>query len=317
MNNCSELDIPSFVGPHQVFATIGNWLTSVYLILALHAVPVWLFWAWLRLKLRQAASPHPHLQWLICCPPDLMVLTSIGIIAPSLGIFVEILLEIVIVVTMLKYIQFVLHRIGGPDSLVSRCNEENVRLPIGAPPFVCCIPCRAPAITRGSLNFVLLTPVLLLIIKVLILLVEIIFLIAGYEPEREFFALDNLHNLAAIPVGLFGIYGYNMFLIIIPKFVPEKSDTVMGLICLVYFVLFDCTRLFFVFLTGTGMQTCVPPFMSVELVSHFLKNTIKAFLATFIGVPFLTICKDKIEYPSQVDGELESRELGLGDGSRS
>merc|ERR550525_514867 len=189
-----------------------------------------------------------------------MVLTSIGIIAPSLGIFVEILLEILIVVTMLKYIQFVLHRIGGPDSLVARCDEENVRLPIGAPPFVCCIPCRAPAITRGSLNFVLLTP-----------------------------------------VGLFGIYGYNMFLIIIPKFVPEKSDTVMGLICLVYFVLFDCTRLFFVFLTGTGMQTCVPPFMSVELVSHFLKNTIKAFLATFIGVPFLTICKDKIEYPSQTE----------------
>ena len=74
----------------QVFATIGNWLTSVYLILALHAVPVWLFWAFLRIKLRQAAAPHPHLQWLICCPPDLMVLASIGIIAPSLGIFVEV-----------------------------------------------------------------------------------------------------------------------------------------------------------------------------------------------------------------------------------
>ena len=108
MNNCSVLDIPSFVGPQQVceshgqpacnviisilqvFATIGNWLTSVYLILALHVVPVCLFWAFLRIKLRQAASPHPHLQWLICCPPDLMVLTSIGIIAPSLGIFVEV-----------------------------------------------------------------------------------------------------------------------------------------------------------------------------------------------------------------------------------
>ena len=75
----------------QVFATIGNWLTSVYLILALHVAPVCLFWAFLRIKLRQAASPHPHLQWLICCPPDLMVLASIGIIAPSLGIFVEVL----------------------------------------------------------------------------------------------------------------------------------------------------------------------------------------------------------------------------------
>ena len=158
--------------------------------------------------------------------------------------------------------------------------------------------------TRRSLNFVLLTPVLLLIIKVLILLVEIIYVIAGHESERQFFAMDNLHNLAAIPVGLIGIYGYNMFLIIIPKFVPEKSDTVMGLICLALFVLFDCTRLFFVFLTGTGFQTCVPPFMSVDLVSHFLKNTIKGFLATFIGIPFLTICKDKLEYPSQVGKKL-------------
>ena len=32
---------------------------------------------------------------------------------------------------MLKYLQFVLHRIGGPDKLVAKCNEEDVRLPLG------------------------------------------------------------------------------------------------------------------------------------------------------------------------------------------
>merc|ERR1712029_358541 len=61
-----------------------------------------------------------------------------------------------------------------------------------------------------------------------------------------------------------------------------------------------CTRMFFVFLTGTGMQTCVPPFMTWDIVSHFLKNCIKGFLGTFIGVPFLAICKDKISLPQQM-----------------
>ena len=154
--------------------------------------------------------------------------------------------------------------------------------------------------TKSSLNMVLLTPVLLLLIKLIILAAEVVFVLIGYVPDRQFFSMDNLHNLAAIPVGLLGIYGYNMFLILINKFVPEKSDSFLGIVLLVMFVLFDCTRMFFVFLTGTGMQTCVAPFMTVDIVSHFLKNCIKGFLATFIGIPFLTICKDKTPLPQQV-----------------
>ena len=38
------------------------------------------------------------------------------------------------------------------------------------------------------------------------------------------------------------------------------------------------------------MLTCVPPFLSQGLVVHLLKNIMKAFLATFIGFPFLNIC---------------------------
>ena len=43
------------------------------------------------------------------------------------------------------------------------------------------------------------------------------------------------------------------------------------------------------------MLTCVPPFLSQDLVSHILKNIIKAFLATFIGIPFLKIASGKTE----------------------
>ena len=79
---------------------------------------------------------------------------------------------------------------------------------------------------------------------------------------------------------------------------------------------------------GTGMLTCVPPFLSQTLVAHTLKNYIKvtiifiifildffiitinitiikflvfiqAFLATFVGIPYLTLCAGNTEL--QVD----------------
>lgn len=325
MMNCSDLDTANnrYVGPSEVFASIGHWSTSVYIILALHAIPVWIFSSHIRLAMRSSstAASTPYLAWLVSGPPALMFLASVGILIPSLGIFVEVLLEIVIVVSMLKYIQFILSRVGGAQELVTKCNQENVRLPLGAPPFVCMVPCAGPKMTVRSLNFVLLTPVLLLLIKLIILSVEVVFLLIGYNPDRQFFSVDNIHNLSAVPVGLLGIYGYNMFLIIITKFLPEKSDSVMGLVVLVLFVLFDCTRMFFVFLTGTGMQTCVPPFMTVDIVSHFLKNCIKGFLGTFIGVPFLAICKDKITLPQQTPNlvtwtDSEQEDLPGGDQRR-
>ena len=65
---------------------------------------------------------------------------------------------------------------------------------------------------------------------------------------------------------------------------------------------------------GTGMLTCVPPFLSQTLVAHTLKNYIKvaitifldftiiiitiytqAFLATFVGIPYLTLCAGNTE----------------------
>ena len=43
----------------------------------------------------------------------------------------QVMLEIVIVVSMLKYIQFILARLDGSDQLVEKCSQENVRLALG------------------------------------------------------------------------------------------------------------------------------------------------------------------------------------------
>ena len=192
--NCTDIPNDSYVGPQQVschclksgsnniylqvFASIGHWVTSVYIILALHAAPVLVFSA--HIRLRSTSSAPPHLSSLVSCPPLLMILASLGIIIPSSGIFVEVsmwqasalhycsffwecavachehklflrrlrcknisenikinssifqvMLEIVIVVSMLKYIQFILARLDGSDQLVEKCSQENVRLALG------------------------------------------------------------------------------------------------------------------------------------------------------------------------------------------
>ena len=48
------------------------------------------------------------------------------------------------------------------------------------------------------------------------------------------------------------------------------------------------------------MLTCVPPYLSQDMVVHLLKNIIKAFLATFMGIPYLTICAEKTELPQVI-----------------
>ena len=93
-------------------------------------------------------------------------------------------------------------------------------------------------------------PKLLLLYKSLILLIEVIYSVLGYESSGGFFSLDNLHNIIGIPVGLITIYFYTMFNFVMNKVLEGKSKRFIGVILLIEFVLFDCTRLFFIFLTG-------------------------------------------------------------------
>ena len=70
---------------------------------------------------------------------------------------------------------------------------------------------------------------------------------------------------------------------------PKKH---LGSILLIEYILFDVLRIFFLFLSGTGILNCLPPLFSIQDVEHLLKNIMKAFLATWIGGPFLKICSE-------------------------
>jgi len=297
MLNCSAVNIPALVGPAQVFASLGHWNTAVMVILALHLGPIWMVsgFCLTRLKEHCPLPLRPTFLWLISLPPALLTLASIGILLPSSGQFVEVLLEIVICLGLVKFCHLCRLLCGGDSSIVSYCQERKILLPIGAPPLVCLLPAPKPQVTRTNFALVAFMPKLLLAFKVLLLTVDLVYLGIGYQPSGNFLAIDNLHNVLSFPVGLIAIYAYTIFNFLMNDCLEGNSKRFLGIILLLEFILFDCLRLFFIFLTGTGMLTCVPPFLSQGLVVHTLKNYIKGFLTMFIGIPYLTMCATRTE----------------------
>jgi hypothetical protein len=94
-------------------------------------------------------------------------------------------------------------------------------------------------------------PLILVLVKVVILLVEIIK--NALNPDRppdDYFSLANIHNLVSIPAGVAGIYSYTIYIVLINWTIPHATHRFLGMIVLLLFIIFDCSRLFFVFLTG-------------------------------------------------------------------
>jgi len=290
---CKLEEVTVMVGPLQVYESIGHWNTAVLVILSLHLLPVWAVATTFLCRLSTSPSSYPGLLFtsasLLAVPPALMTIATAGILAPSTGIIVEILHEIVISFGLVQFTGLCVKLCDGPGTVITFCDKNNVRLPIGSPPFVCLLPLRQPAISQINFNLMVLAPKLLLLFKLLILCVEISYLVLGYQPSGDFVSLDNLHNVIGIPVGLITIYFYTMFNFVMNNVMAGNSKRFIGVILLVEFILFDCSRLFFIFLTGTEMLSCVPPYLSQELVVHLMKNYIKAFVATGLGLAMMNL----------------------------
>jgi len=307
-HNCSVLGLPQVTGPSQVFSSIGHWSTAVYLILGLHVIPVCILGSLFFLRVRKQSPPDlvQSLSCLVSIPPVLMVLTTLAILIPSLGKYVEVLLEIVLSLGLVKFLQLSLTLCGGQEGVITTCTDRGILLPIATPPMVCFLPVAKPAITNQNLSWVLLGPYILLGAKAVILVVDVIYLLVDYTPSGEFLSFDNLHNLVSFPIGLVAIYCLNIFLVLINDCLAGNTKRLLGLVILLEFILFDCMRLFFIFLSGTGMLTCVPPYLSQDIVVHFLKNIIKAFLATFIGVPYLSMCAETTQVSKDDKNDIDT-----------
>jgi len=324
--NCSGLATTDLlVGPQQVYSSLGGWTIPMVTLLGLHFLPVIIFTIVTLRPLRQQVHPLlvPPLTWLVCLPASLLTLTSLGILFPGMGKYLELLLEVCLCIGMVRFVQLSLAMCGGPNSVVQHCLERDTDLPLGSPPFICFIPFPKPRVSTSSLALICLAPSLLLATKATILAVEVSYLALGYTEGGDFLAWDNLHNIASFPAGLFGIYFYNMFMSLINGCMGEHGKRNIGIILLIQFILFDCLRLFFTFLSGTGMLTCVPPFLNQGHVEHILKNIIKAFLSTGLGLAFLRLCQGKTglipqlvqrDFPSSTSSQLGVLRQGAQEG---
>jgi len=306
--NCSALLPPSLllVGPGEEAVSLGPWSVPLFSLLSLHLLPVLLLGI-RTLRIVHSQTPSPllaPLTWLTCLPPSLLLLTSTGVLFPSLGKYVELALEVAVCLGLVKFLQLTLAMCGGADTVLQHCKERDTGLPIGSPPLVCLLPFKRPAVSGGHLSLVCLAPSLLLLTKVTILGIEVAYLALGYTRGGKFLAWDNSHNLASLPAGILGIYFYNIYMTIISGCMGDHQKRHLGIILLLQYILFDCLKLFTIFLTGTGMLSCVPPYISEEDVGHILKNVMKAFLATGLGLPFLNICAGSTDFiPQLVHGE--------------
>ena len=77
----------------QVYGSLGHWNTAVLVILALHLLPVWGVAASLLYSLASRSpgrGPLVTSASLLLLPPALMSLATAAILAPSLGVYVEV-----------------------------------------------------------------------------------------------------------------------------------------------------------------------------------------------------------------------------------
>lgn len=294
---------------------MSHWSTAVYIILGLHLVPVWAAAISGLLHLRLATplratppgSPSllPPLAWLVSVPPALMSLATAGIVVPSTGPFVEILLEVVLAVAMVCFIKYVVAIFGKEDILVDVCNTKKVLLPLGAPPFCFLQGCHKPPISYRNISIITFFPKLLVVVKLVVFIIEVVLTVLQVKRTDGFLGLDTIHLVLQLPIGLVCMYFYTMFLIIANQIIADNSKRFLGFVILLLVVFFDCLRIFFIFLTGTGMLTCVPPHLTLLIVVDFLKNIIKGFLTTFCGLPFIQLCVTSPLVPLKEGGESQ------------
>jgi len=289
--NCSAVDKDQFVGPVQVYASIYGWNTAVYIVLGLHATALWVISGRVIISLKSTCDPKLWFNLLLVTlvPPLLLVLYTLGIVIPTTGPFVQLLGDIVISIGMVQFIMFTTKLAGGSKNLVQRCTDTKTRLPIQAPPFFCLAVLKQPMVTKRKLTTIQVLPVILIILKTSLLLVRI------YEAKTLPFAEEPISELArplSIPVALVGVYTYTIYLMLVAQVLKSNAKT-LGFVLLGLFILSDAVELFFLFMKGAKMLTCIAPAMPLWSVIHLLKNCIKGFIVFAAGLPYLKICAEK------------------------
>jgi len=281
------------IGPVEVFLSLGHWATSVYIFLSLHLAGV----LWIGLKIYNRLPSQcpaillPSITRMVLIPSSLVTISIVGVMNPDMGPSVEMLLDLVMLYGMMHYQHYTISISGGMEMMATSCQKKNILLPTWAPPC-CLIPFfPGPSVTTKTLKIITSFPVVLGTVKLASVFLHVMYGLTVYTPD----GIGNILSIISVPVTITTMYCFTMFNIIMEEIMEGNKTRLLGILLLVEYVLFDSQRGFFKLLTGTGMLSCVPPHLTIGRVEHLLKNCIKAFLATFIGIPYLQCCSGRIE----------------------
>ena len=147
---------------------------------------------------------------------------------------------------------------SGLDVIINYCIRKKIPLKIGAPPFVCLLPCNSVKITRKRISLVMWVPRVVLMIKIIILTVDVAYLVLRYTPSGLFLNIDNIHKIVNLPASLLGIYTFNIFSLgVIKECLHGDPKRLLGGLLCAQLILFSIIRLIFMFLKG--LSVCLRP----------------------------------------------------------
>lgn len=201
-SQCAQI-IPGYVGFLEAHTILGWWGISMYTILALHVLPIFVFSVvtWRRLR-SSSSNTSARLLYLVSIPLLLVSITSAGILFPFSGKYLETLLEVVISLGIVQFIGYIIDTSGGMSQFVENCLIENIPINFGSPPFFCLLPLKQPLPTKRKISLTKWGPILLFCVKISVLSVDLIYFILDYHQSGYYLHVDNIHYILSIPAGL-------------------------------------------------------------------------------------------------------------------
>jgi len=272
----NESNHVTYFGPVETYEILGWWSVSMFGVLFLHVTPVVIYSLICWCKISSSSSiKYSSYIYLLTIPFLLVSLATLGILFPIAGKYIETLMEIIISLGMVKVVRYITSLHGGTERLSSYCQQRNLTLNLGAAPLICFLPFKRPIPTKKSLSLIKWGPIFLLCVKVTTLSVDLIYLAFDYHQSGWYLDVDNIHYILFIPSEIIGSYCFNIYLGLFGELLKNSNKRHLGAILLIEFILFDALRVFFIFLSGSGMLNCLPPYYSIESVEHLLKNIMK------------------------------------------
>lgn len=265
------------IGPTALYDIFGTTMLLVYTVLPALIVALAVYGLYYR-----PSSQHKNrfsILMLQLVPVAHLVITFPILLSPATMPLVSLLQDILVMITMVVFVNFTLDIIGSLENVESSC-------PIGTPPLCCFICCRKPKITSTIAKLIILpfkvTPVAL----VINFLINIYLTYSGVESKITlggFFNLENLHNILLIPFFISTMYCWKIFISVTSSAMKNKNPRLRGFLLFFIFIVSKTVPAILAILADNDIVPCLPGLPAIR-VAALLVALIEMFFVSVVAV---------------------------------